>query len=138
MIAFANSTLPHKAGILYVGVDNDGRILDNTGLESWQLKLGKWANSCFPQIEIIARVLSKGRLFNASCVVACPICHGSDSAVCELDVDALHTRKVMPKRMACTNCDFVVLDSQPFLSEVLVGRQLEASRESILKEYGIK
>jgi hypothetical protein len=60
IIAFANSALPNKPGILYVGVNSDGEILDNGAPESWQIKLGKWANECYPQIEIIPRSLNKG------------------------------------------------------------------------------
>lgn len=51
---------------------------------------------------------------------------------------ALKSREVIPKRLACTNCGFVVRDSQPFLSEGLLGRRLAEARESILKGYGVK
>src|SRR5437016_2135556 len=74
IIAFANSAMPNKPGILYVGVNNAGDILDNGAPESWQIKIGKWANECYLPMVIIPRSLSKaGKAFLAVVVPLSPL-----------------------------------------------------------------
>jgi predicted HTH transcriptional regulator len=59
MVAFANSAMPDKPGILYVGVNDDGALLHTKAPESWQHDLTAWANGCFPELQVIPRTLSK-------------------------------------------------------------------------------
>jgi hypothetical protein len=59
IVAFANSALPNKPGILYIGVSDKGDIVGGENPESWQQKITEWANGCFPEVAVIPRVLSK-------------------------------------------------------------------------------
>jgi len=59
MVAFANSAQPNKPGILYVGVNNDGEILQPKAPESWQHEITAWGNGCFPELPVIPRTLTK-------------------------------------------------------------------------------
>jgi hypothetical protein len=59
MVAFANSALPNKAGILYVGVDDKGEVLHDKAPESWQHHITAWGNGCFPELPVIPRTLIK-------------------------------------------------------------------------------
>lgn len=105
----------------------------------WQVNaLRRGEESGLRHVESTVEKNELDRLSPASWVIDCPICDHREGAVCELDPKALERREVIPKRLACTNCGFVVGDSQPFLSEALVGRQLTEARESILNGYGIK
>jgi predicted HTH transcriptional regulator len=36
IVAFANSALPNKPGILYIGVNDKGKIIGGENLDSWQ------------------------------------------------------------------------------------------------------
>lgn len=67
----------------------------------------------------------------------CPVCHGCETAVCELDTNRLDNREVFVKRMVCVNCNFVVREKEPFLAQALLGKQLERVKDKILKEFGI-
>lgn len=78
------------------------------------------------------------RLFYVPYSFDCRVCYDIESVVAELDSVALDLREVKPIRMACSNCGFVVSNSQPHLSQVLLENQVVASREKILKEYGIE
>jgi predicted HTH transcriptional regulator len=60
MTAFANSAIPDKPGIIYVGVKDNGEIVGGDNLDSWQRKISSWAASCFPPINVIQTVLSVG------------------------------------------------------------------------------
>jgi len=77
------------------------------------------------------------RLFDAHWSFDCPICDDIQSVVCEIDPNKLDSLKVVPLRMACTSCGFVVRDSQPFLSEILLEKQVAAARLQILEEFGL-
>ncbi|HUW37674.1 MAG TPA: hypothetical protein VMV91_10120 [Rhodocyclaceae bacterium] len=77
------------------------------------------------------------RLFEVPWSFDCPVCGDLDSAVSELDPARLDDRDVIPKRMACTTCGFVVSGPQLFLSQVLLEEQVAKSRSQILKEYGV-
>lgn len=77
------------------------------------------------------------RLFEVSWPFDCPVCGDLGSAVTELDSVRLDDQDVIPKRMACTNCGFVVSDAHLFLSQVLLEEQVAKSKPQILKEYGI-
>lgn len=78
------------------------------------------------------------RLFDVSYSFDCPVCDDIESVVAELDAGALDLKEVKPVRMACSNCGFVVSNSQPHLSQVLLEKQVAGSREKILKEYGVE
>jgi hypothetical protein len=77
------------------------------------------------------------RLFEAPWSFDCPVCGDLGSAMTELDSVKLDDRDVIPKRMACTNCGFVVSGAYPFLSQVLLEEQVAKSKSQILKDYGI-
>lgn len=77
-------------------------------------------------------------LFDAHWSFDCPICDEGEAVVCEIDANMLESLKIVPLRMACTCCEFVVRDSQPFLSEILLEQQVAAARSRILGEYGIQ
>jgi hypothetical protein len=57
MVAFANSALPNKPGILYVGVNDKGQVLQEKASEKWQHDITAWANGCFPELPVIPRTL---------------------------------------------------------------------------------
>src|SRR5881296_1047467 len=59
MVAFANSALPNKPGILYVGVNDLGEILQDKAPETWQHDITAWGNGCFPELPVIPRTLTK-------------------------------------------------------------------------------
>ena len=77
-------------------------------------------------------------LFDACWSFDCPICDEYQAVVCEIEANKLESLKVAPLRMACTCCGFVVGDSQPFLSEILLERQVADTKPEILKGYGIQ
>lgn len=77
------------------------------------------------------------RLFETPWSFDCPVCDDLDSVVTELDSNLLDKKEVRPIRMACINCGFVVSNSQPYLSQVLLEKQLAESKAKILKEYGV-
>jgi hypothetical protein len=106
---------------------------------TWQLRALERGWEVGLEFEAIA----KGRnelesLFGASAVVSCPICAAVDSLSCELDSEVLDSRKVVAQRAACVSCGFVVATGQPFITQLLVGDQLQAAREDILRGYGIR
>jgi hypothetical protein len=61
MVAFANSALANKPGILYVGVNDKGEVLQDKAAESWQHDITAWGNGCFPELSVIPRTLRKDR-----------------------------------------------------------------------------
>lgn len=77
------------------------------------------------------------RLFDVPWSFDCPVCNDLDSIVTELDASTLNKKVIRPIRMACTNCGFVVSNSQPYLSQVLLEKQVVKSTARILREYGI-
>jgi hypothetical protein len=76
--------------------------------------------------------------FNPSWVFDCPLCGSIGDAVCELDNDELHSRNIVPTRMACVHCGFVVEEEEPFVTEALLKQEVEPVKNQILREYGIK
>ncbi|MCR4291006.1 MAG: hypothetical protein NUV86_12195 [Candidatus Scalindua sp.] len=68
----------------------------------------------------------------------CPVCHGCETAVCEVDASRLDNREVFVKRMVCVDCNFIVRENAPFLAKALLEKQLEDEKDKILKEFGIK
>jgi hypothetical protein len=78
------------------------------------------------------------RLFEAAWSFDCPVCDDLDCAVAELDPKSLDRKAVNTKRMACTNCGFVVTGDQPYLSGVLLEKQIIDVQGKILKEYGVE
>jgi hypothetical protein len=66
-----------------------------------------------------------------------PSAMNGQSVVTELNEDELQSHKIVPDRMACTNCGFVARKSHPFLSEAFLGNQIAPVKGQILKEYGI-
>lgn len=105
-----------------------------------------WEISALVHADEIGQKFEKGgsekqeleRLFAATWSFDCPICDDLQSVVCELDQTELDSLNVVPKRMLCTACGFVVCESQPFLSEVLLQNQVAEVRGRILKEYGLR
>jgi hypothetical protein len=75
------------------------------------------------------------RLFSMPWTFNCPVCEEFESVVCDLKAE---NQQLIPTRMACTNCSYVVRDSQPFISDILLREQLtEELQHRILKEYGL-
>ena len=66
----------------------------------------------------------------------CPICQGYNSVVAELDNERLGAGDVATKRCSCVECGFVVGNKAPYLSEVLLMKELVAKKSEILKEFG--
>jgi hypothetical protein len=66
----------------------------------------------------------------------CPACFESDAAVAEIDPDKMETKEIVTKRVACPSCGFLVHQDQPYLSEVLLRRQIPGRKAKILKAYG--
>jgi transcription elongation factor Elf1 len=65
----------------------------------------------------------------------CPVCEDLESLVCDLKDN---NRRLIPMRMACTNCGYVVGDAQPLIGELLLKDQLtDAVEQKILREYGL-
>jgi hypothetical protein len=58
MVAFANSALANKPGILYVGVSDNGEVLQDKTPENWQHEITAWGNGCYPELPVIPRTLS--------------------------------------------------------------------------------
>ena len=77
-------------------------------------------------------------VFDAHWLFDCPICDDIRTVVCEIEANMLETLKVVPLRMACTRCEFVVSDSQPFLCGILLEQQMAAAQPRILEEHGIQ
>lgn len=77
------------------------------------------------------------RLFGAWWLFDCPLCDHPLSVVGELDESELDSLRIVPKRMACTTCGFVVREKHLFMSEVLLESQVASARNQILKEYGL-
>lgn len=76
--------------------------------------------------------------FNAySSSFKCPVCRDIETTVVELDDEKLDSLEIVPLRMACFNCGFVVRSEQPFLSEILLEKQIPEERPAILKDYGL-
>lgn len=76
-------------------------------------------------------------LFEVPWSFTCPICHEVDSAVAEIDPDKMDDHEISTKRLACIYCGFGVYRDQPYLSLVLLEKQVANSKSKILKEYGI-
>ena len=75
------------------------------------------------------------RLYGMSWTFNCPVCEDFESLVCDLETE---DQRLVPKKMACANCNYIVHDSEPFIAEVLLREQLtEDLRRRILKEYGL-
>ena len=74
---------------------------------------------------------------NAHWSFDCPICDDYQTVVCEIEANKLELFEVIPLRVACTGCGFVVGDSQPFLSAILLEKQVEAEKPQILMAYGV-
>jgi predicted HTH transcriptional regulator len=53
LTAFANTAIPEKPGIIYVGVRDKGEIIGGDNMDSWQQKISSWAASCFPPVNAI-------------------------------------------------------------------------------------
>lgn len=77
------------------------------------------------------------RVFDCPWSFDCPVCEDYQSAIGELDSDALDDKCVIINRLACTNCGFVVLKDRPHLSQVLLQKQISESTPKILAEYGL-
>lgn len=67
----------------------------------------------------------------------CPVCDEAERAITEISELDLHNRLIIPLRMVCVECNFVVGKSQEFLSKFLLDDQVREARHKILKEYGI-
>ena len=70
VVAFANSAIAGKPGIIYIGVTDKGKIKGGAN-DSWLHKVTSWANSCFPEVNIIQRILDvEGQKVHAVAVPA--------------------------------------------------------------------
>jgi hypothetical protein len=76
-------------------------------------------------------------LFEATWSFDCPLCDDIDSVIAELEAGSLEAHKICVRRLACISCDFFVADSQPYLSDILLEKQIAKSRSAILNDYGI-
>jgi transcription elongation factor Elf1 len=76
-------------------------------------------------------------LFSPNWVFDCPLCDEPAAVVCQLDVDALDSRDIIPIRLACTNCGLVVGKADRYLSEALLKEVVSKEKVAILKEYGL-
>ncbi len=76
-------------------------------------------------------------LFETPWSFDCPVCDDVDCVVAELDPNAMDMKEVSPMRMACTNCGFVVSKSQPYLSQVLLQKQVAEKKARVLNTYGV-
>jgi hypothetical protein len=77
------------------------------------------------------------RLLSPEWVFDCPLCGAPQAVVCQLDESELRVGDIVPKRLACTNCGFVVGTAELFLSEALLRDEVATAREAILKDYGL-
>jgi hypothetical protein len=67
--------------------------------------------------------------FGASWIFDCPLCDDPDAVVCELDEAKLDIGNIIPQRMVCTNCNFTVGKTQPFLSEALLEDEISRTKK---------
>ena len=108
-------------------------------LSNWEFDALENGERSFVKFDRIK--LDRGKLereFNASwSSFDCPVCDDIDSTVVELDDEKLDLRKIVPLRMVCSNCGFIVRSGQPFLSETLLEPQIAENRPLILTEYGL-
>ena len=108
-------------------------------LSNWEFDALENGERSFVKFDRIK--LDRGKLereFNASwSSFDCPVCDDIDSTVVELDDEKLDLRKIVPLRMVCLNCGFIVRSGQPFLSEILLEPQIAENRPLILTEYGL-
>jgi hypothetical protein len=77
------------------------------------------------------------QLFEVPWSFDCPICWDFGSVVAEIDSDMMDEKQIVTKRMACTNCGLAVHRDEPYLSGVLLHKQIADSSAQILREYGI-
>lgn len=71
IVSFANSVIPEKPGIIYVGVTDRGVIKGLENPDKAQLDISSWAASCFPPIPVISRAIAiDGRTVVAVVVLA--------------------------------------------------------------------
>jgi transcription elongation factor Elf1 len=75
--------------------------------------------------------------FNAPWIFNCPVCKEVESVVCELDINELELRNVIPNKMICTACQFVARESHHFISKALLKNQADDACIQIFEEYGI-
>src|SRR5262249_3992 len=57
MVAFANSAIPDKPGIIFIGVTDKGEIKGVDNPDKTQKDISSWAKSCFPPLPVIPRVV---------------------------------------------------------------------------------
>src|ERR1700746_3481955 len=58
MVAFANSAIPDKPGIIFVGMTDKAVIKGVENPDKTQKDISSWAKSCFPPLLVISRVLN--------------------------------------------------------------------------------
>jgi hypothetical protein len=105
---------------------------------SWESNALEMADARGTKFEAVEREKKHLKaVFGLSWDFDCPICDDCQSAVCELDEAQLDVGNVVPKRMACPNCHFAVRESESFMSEVLLEKQIGSAKEQILTEYGL-
>lgn len=64
----------------------------------------------------------------------CPICGEYESLIAELDDDSLDSGQVHLLRCACVSCHFVVPHGAPFLTDLVLERQLQKQTPEILRQ----
>jgi hypothetical protein len=76
--------------------------------------------------------------FGASWTFDCPLCEYPASAVTELQDSELGDGNIIPARLVCTNCGFVVRQAERFLGEEVLQTDILKFKDQILKEFGVK
>lgn len=104
----------------------------------WEINGLAIVEASWGSFDFQSKVRRKLELSYSTCwVFNCSLCRGIGSCVCELDNDELELRNIIPLRMTCTNCGFVVHESEPFLSEAVMKETIAQEREKILKDCGL-
>jgi hypothetical protein len=58
VVAFANSVTPDRAGILFIGIADNGNVVGCINPDDKQKKVRKACDDCFPAIKFVSEVLS--------------------------------------------------------------------------------
>lgn len=58
MVAFANSAIPDKPGIIFIGITDKGDIKGVDNPDKTQRDISSWAKSCFPPLAVITRAVT--------------------------------------------------------------------------------
>ncbi len=74
MVAFANSAIPDKPGIIFIGMTDKGEIKGVDNPDKTQKDVSSWAKSSFPPLPVIPRVVTvEGKAIVTVVVEASPL-----------------------------------------------------------------